>query len=108
MRAFYATDVVGRVMAQHVANPTHNYKQVEGGIPIPATLSIELGRLISARNARTGRLATSAASRKSLSISRSARTSCRSSTYWPISHWRARSASPSSRCSAARPRSSAR
>ncbi len=33
MRAFYATDVVGRVMAQHVANPTHNYREVEGGIP---------------------------------------------------------------------------
>jgi adenylate cyclase len=54
MRAFYATDVVGRVMAQHVANPTHNYRQVEGGIPIPATLSIELGRLISARNDAVG------------------------------------------------------
>jgi adenylate cyclase len=50
MRAFYASDVVGRVMAQHEATPTHNYKNVEGGIPIPATLSIELGRLISARN----------------------------------------------------------
>jgi adenylate cyclase len=54
MRAFYATDVVGRVMAQHVANPTHNYREVEGGIPIPATLSIELGRLISARNDAVG------------------------------------------------------
>jgi class 3 adenylate cyclase len=54
MRAFYASDVVGRVMAQHVANPTHNYRQVEGGIPIPATLSIELGRLISARNDAVG------------------------------------------------------
>ena len=30
--------------------PTHNYKDVDGGIPIPATLSIELGKLISARN----------------------------------------------------------
>lgn len=50
MRAFYATDVVGRIMAQHAAVPTHNYKSVPGGIPIPATLSIELGKLISARN----------------------------------------------------------
>ena len=54
MRAFYATDVVGRVMDQHIANPTHNYRQVEGGIPIPATLSIELGRRITARNDAVG------------------------------------------------------
>jgi len=50
MRNFYANDVVGRVMAQHEALPTHNYKEVKGGIPIPATLSIELGNLISKRN----------------------------------------------------------
>ena len=50
MRGFYASDVVGRVMAQHAAVPTHNYKEVSGGIPIPATLSIELGKRISARN----------------------------------------------------------
>src|SRR5512134_136227 len=36
MRGFYASDVVGRVMAQHAAVPTHNYKEVSGGIPIPA------------------------------------------------------------------------
>lgn len=50
MRGFYASDVVGRVMAQHAAVPTHNYKEINGGIPIPATLSIELGQRISARN----------------------------------------------------------
>jgi class 3 adenylate cyclase len=50
MRNFYANDVVGRIMAQHEALPTHNYKDVKGGIPIPATLSIELGNLISKRN----------------------------------------------------------
>jgi adenylate cyclase len=50
MRGFYASDVVGRVMSQKVALPTHNYKSVDGGIPIPATLSIELGQRISARN----------------------------------------------------------
>ncbi len=52
MRTFYATDVVGRVMAAHGADtkPTHNFREVEGGIPIPATLSIELGNLISKRN----------------------------------------------------------
>ena len=50
MRNFYASDVVGRVMAEHAAVPTHNYREVKGGIPIPATLSIELGKLISTRN----------------------------------------------------------
>ncbi len=51
MRNFYATDVVDRVMAQHQAVPTANYRNVAGGIPIPATLSIELGKLITSRNA---------------------------------------------------------
>jgi adenylate cyclase len=51
MRNFYATDVVGRVLAQHEAVPTSNYRNVPGGIPIPATLSIELGKLITSRNA---------------------------------------------------------
>jgi class 3 adenylate cyclase len=50
MRNFYASDVVSRVVAQHAATATHNYRDVPGGIPIPATLSIELGKRISARN----------------------------------------------------------
>jgi class 3 adenylate cyclase len=50
MRNFYASDVIARVAQKHVAVPTHNYREVDGGIPIPATLSIELGKLISARN----------------------------------------------------------
>ena len=50
MRNFYATDVVGRVLAKHEAVPTSNYRDVPGGIPIPATLSIELGKLITARS----------------------------------------------------------
>jgi class 3 adenylate cyclase len=50
MRNFYATDVVGRILAQHEAVPTANYRNVPGGIPIPATLSIELGNLITSRN----------------------------------------------------------
>ena len=32
------------------ATPTHNYRDVAGGIPIPATLSIELGKRISAHD----------------------------------------------------------
>ncbi len=50
MRNFYASDVVGRVLVQHEAIPTSNYRDVPGGIPIPATLSIELGKLITARD----------------------------------------------------------
>jgi class 3 adenylate cyclase len=51
MRGFYASDVVGRLAHHPLATPTDAYKNVEGGIPIPATLSIELGKMISARNA---------------------------------------------------------
>jgi class 3 adenylate cyclase len=49
MRSFYASDVVGRVLAAHGAAVTtsHEYRNVPGGIPIPATLSIELGKRIS-------------------------------------------------------------
>ncbi|HVT56674.1 MAG TPA: adenylate/guanylate cyclase domain-containing protein [Xanthobacteraceae bacterium] len=51
MRGFYASDVVGRLAHHPLATPTDAYKSVDGGIPIPATLSIELGKMISARNA---------------------------------------------------------
>jgi len=50
MRSYYAIAVVGRVMSQQAAIPTHNYRTTQGGIPIPATLSIELGERISERN----------------------------------------------------------
>ena len=52
MRAFYASDVVGRVLQSdgQSIQPTHNYRGVDGGIPIPATLSIELGNRISAES----------------------------------------------------------
>src|SRR5882757_1661591 len=50
MRNFYANDVVGRLAGHPTATPTHNYRNVDGGIPIPATLSIELGKMITARN----------------------------------------------------------
>ena len=49
MRAFYGSDVVARVLqAQGPVTATHNYREVAGAIPIPATLSIELGKRISA------------------------------------------------------------
>jgi class 3 adenylate cyclase len=51
MRAFYASDVVARVLAAHQqVKPVHNYTEIDGAIPIPATLSIELGKKISAQN----------------------------------------------------------
>lgn len=49
MRAFYGSDVVGRVLqATGPVTARHNYRDVAGAIPIPATLSIELGKRISA------------------------------------------------------------
>src|SRR5215207_52222 len=41
MRGFYATDVVARVLQSsgHPVIATHNYRDVTGAIPIPATLS---------------------------------------------------------------------
>lgn len=51
MRGFYGSDVVARVLeSKGSATPTHNYREVPGGIPIPATLSIELGKRISAHD----------------------------------------------------------
>jgi adenylate cyclase len=50
VRGFYASDVVGRVLAAPPGTSTqvtHNYQSTPGAIPIPATLSLELGRVIS-------------------------------------------------------------
>jgi signal transduction histidine kinase len=48
IRRFYSTDVVARVLANHEQSTQilHNYKDVPGAIPLPATLSLELGRII--------------------------------------------------------------
>jgi class 3 adenylate cyclase len=47
VRSYYATNVVGRVLAaQGQTQLLHNYLEVGGAIPIPATLSIELGDAI--------------------------------------------------------------
>ena len=48
VRGYYGSNVVGRVLAS--PGPTqvvHNYQSIPGAIPIPATLSLELGRVIS-------------------------------------------------------------
>jgi class 3 adenylate cyclase len=48
MRGYYATNVVGRVLAYSgTTKVVHNYQDIKGAIPIPATLSLELGKVIS-------------------------------------------------------------
>jgi adenylate cyclase len=50
VRAYYASNVVGRVLASPGSTQVvHNYETIPGAIPIPATLSLELGRVISAQ-----------------------------------------------------------
>src|SRR5258707_11473853 len=47
VRTYYATNVVGRVLSiPGHSEVVHNYQNVPGAIPIPATLSLELGRVI--------------------------------------------------------------
>jgi len=47
IRGYYTTNVVGRVLASPGnTRPVHNYQDIPGAIPIPATLSLELGRVI--------------------------------------------------------------
>jgi adenylate cyclase len=48
MRGFYSSDVVGRIQhAEGKVTTSSNYKNINGAVPIPATLSIELGNRIS-------------------------------------------------------------
>src|SRR6476469_10189538 len=48
VRSYYASNVVGRILA-HPGDTrvVHNYETIPGAIPIPATLSLELGKVIS-------------------------------------------------------------
>jgi signal transduction histidine kinase len=47
MRGYYASNVVGRVLASPGSTEVvHDYESIPGAIPIPATLSLELGRVI--------------------------------------------------------------
>lgn len=46
-RGYYARNIVARVAANKgIAKPAHNYESIDGGIPIPATMSLELGSLV--------------------------------------------------------------
>jgi adenylate cyclase len=48
VRGYYASNVVGRLLAATgKTQAAHNYENIPGAIPIPATLSLELGRVIS-------------------------------------------------------------
>ncbi len=49
VRDFYARDVVGRILSAPGATTkiAHNYQDIPGAIPLPATLSLELGKVIS-------------------------------------------------------------
>lgn len=51
VRGYYASNVVGRILANPdgTTKVVHNYESVPGAIPIPATLSLELGRVIGAQ-----------------------------------------------------------
>ncbi|MEZ5834065.1 MAG: DUF3365 domain-containing protein, partial [Dongiaceae bacterium] len=57
IRGYYASNVVGRVLAAHASGMgggtvvSNNYQKIPGAIPIPATLSLELGRVISEEQA---------------------------------------------------------
>src|SRR6516162_8848463 len=47
VRNYYANNVVGRVLASPgTTKVVHNYKDYPGAIPIPATLSLELGKVV--------------------------------------------------------------
>ena len=50
IRGYYSRNVVGRILKNDgMSTPAHNYREIDGGIPIPATLSIELGNVIGRR-----------------------------------------------------------
>jgi adenylate cyclase len=55
IRGYYSTNVVGRVAANHgVTQALPNYADVPGAIPIPATLSLELGEVVSRSGGSVG------------------------------------------------------
>src|SRR6266702_5710648 len=52
IRGYYASHIVGRVLASPGSTQVlPNYEEVPGAMPIPATLSLELGRVISEQQA---------------------------------------------------------
>ena len=50
-RSYYATNVAGHILSgDGQVTLSENYHQIRGGVPIPATLSIELGAAIAKNN----------------------------------------------------------
>lgn len=48
VRGYYSSNVVGRILSSPAdTQVAHNYEDIPGAVPIPATLSLELGRVIS-------------------------------------------------------------
>jgi adenylate cyclase len=55
VRGYYASNVVGRILAADGRTQVaHNYENIPGAIPIPATLSLELGRVINEQQQNIG------------------------------------------------------
>jgi adenylate cyclase len=55
VRSYYASNVVGRILAHPGATQVvHNYETIPGAIPLPATLSLELGKVISEQQQNIG------------------------------------------------------
>ena len=55
VRAYYARNVVGRILdSSDDTKVVHNYHDIPGAIPIPATLSIELGQVINSQQHNIG------------------------------------------------------
>ncbi|MBV8666691.1 MAG: adenylate/guanylate cyclase domain-containing protein [Burkholderiaceae bacterium] len=54
--AYYANNVTGRILAAHGEHieVIHNYEAIPGAVPIPATLSLEMGRVLSERKLNLG------------------------------------------------------
>ncbi len=53
IRSYYGRNVIGRIQENAgIATPAHNYEEISGGVPIPATLSIELGSIIGSKAER--------------------------------------------------------
>lgn len=55
VRSYYATNVAKRLLESHGnAVLSENYQKINGGIPIPATLSIELGEILREKSSEDG------------------------------------------------------
>jgi class 3 adenylate cyclase len=55
-RGYYSNNVVGRVLSARnsAIQVTHDYEAIPGAIPLPATLSLELGRVVGEKQSSVG------------------------------------------------------